>query len=383
MKSSLFDQPNSYPPWAPRIWTGLKPGDYWRFLSENKFRIHPLRYAMTGLISFWSIGNLALSPVQNLIHGSKIVETELVEPPIFILGHWRSGTTLLHELMSLDEDLAFPTNYDAFLPYHFMVSGPLFRPLMRLLMPGKRPMDSMSMHVDSPQEDDFALLLMGAPVQYRRMGFPQHDNDYERFLDWQQLEPQELADVEYKLKFFYQALTYKYKKRLALKSPPHTGRIECLAKWFPGAKFIHISRHPHEVVPSTMRLWKLIDDVHAFQVPRYDEAELLQYVNRCHEILYRPYHQSVANLRDNQLAEVRFEDLVAKPRSTINHIYEKLELDGSDRAVESAESYFAQRKNHKRNRYDIDNLIAPINTDWSEYMERFGYQGDSTSGANG
>jgi hypothetical protein len=42
-------------------------------------------------------------PLQQWIYGAKIAKTQIKDAPIFIIGHWRSGTTLLHELMVLDE----------------------------------------------------------------------------------------------------------------------------------------------------------------------------------------------------------------------------------------------------------------------------------------
>eukprot|EP01043_Picozoa_sp_COSAG02_P105265 COSAG02_NODE_41266_length_396_cov_0.952862_1_plen_92_part_01 len=78
----------------------------------------------------------------------------------------------MHELMSMDSRLAFPTNFDAFIPNHFLASRFFFYPFLKLLMPRQRPMDNMSMGVGSPQEDDFALCAYGAPTPYRRIAFP-------------------------------------------------------------------------------------------------------------------------------------------------------------------------------------------------------------------
>ena len=247
VSESILDAPNHYPPWAPRIWTGLLPHHYWKILVENRFTIHPERYPMTGIVSGCTVLNVFWTAAQKFLYSSKVSETDLVQPPVFIVGHWRSGTTLLHELMSLDENSAYPTTFDAFVPNHFLVSAPVVRPLIKALMPAKRPMDDMTVDADSPQEDDFALMILGAESHYRRMGFPNNSNEYFRWLDAANLTAQQTEAVRQSLTYFYKALTYKYKKRLVLKSPPHTGRIQALANWFPGAKFVHISRHPHKI----------------------------------------------------------------------------------------------------------------------------------------
>lgn len=328
---------------------------------------------MTGIISCWTLLNVGLHGIQRLVHGSGIESTEIEQPPIFIVGHWRSGTTLLHELLSLDEQMSFPSNFDAFVPHHFLASGPLIKPILRLLLPGKRPMDDMSVGVDTPQEDDFALMLLGAPAHYRHMGFPQSDQKYERYLDVANLDKPEAEDLQARMTYFLKALTYKYKQRLVLKSPPHTGRIRALAEWFPGAKFVHISRQPTKIVPSTMRLWKLVHDVHGFQLPTYSERELFDYVNECQRIMYTAYKRDVSNLADDQIAEVSFEQLISQPAETIRSIYQSLQLTNVDQVVRSAEDYLSKKKDHKKNKYDFSSYTPDIESHWSEYMQQFGY----------
>ena len=40
---------------------------------------------------------------------TQVANTE-VPDPVFILGHWRSGTTLFHNLLALDEQFAYPAH---------------------------------------------------------------------------------------------------------------------------------------------------------------------------------------------------------------------------------------------------------------------------------
>ena len=334
---------------------------------------------MTGLLTCWALMNLGFAGLQRVLYSKKIRETQLAAPPVFIVGHWRSGTTLLHELMALDDNFAFPTNFDAFVPHHFLISGKLVRPVIRALMPGKRPMDDMSLEVDSPQEDDFALMILGAASHYRRMGFPQNRNEYFRWLDAGNLDEKQNEKVCESIRYFYQALTCKYEKQLILKSPPHTGRIRFLAEWFPDAKFVHISRHPHKIVPSTMRLWKTVDDAHAFHRPKYDEDGLLSYVNQCQGHLYSAYFRDRSELAEDQLVEVRFEELISKPGDTMRNIYQQLGLKGVDEIVSSTQEYFSRKRDHKKNHFNVERLIPRIDEHWQTYMEEFGYSHTSST----
>ena len=121
-------------------------------------------------------------------------------------------------------------------------------------------------------------------------------------------------------------MTVRHKKQLVLKSPPHTGRIAKLAKWFPGAKFIHLSRDPNQLVPSTIRLWQTLDQVQGFQPAKYDNDWLLEYIRKNKEIMYGSYLRDRAQLPADQLVEVKFEELVADPLTQMQAIYEQLEL---------------------------------------------------------
>ena len=110
---------------------------------------------------------------------------------MFIIGHWRSGTTYLHELMSLDARFFSPTTYQCFAPHHFLVSQWLIARYLGFLMPKQRPMDNMAAGWDRPQEDEFALLTLGAPTPYLRMAFPNDPPPYGEFLNMQGCDPED------------------------------------------------------------------------------------------------------------------------------------------------------------------------------------------------
>lgn len=350
-------------------------GDYLKLLRENRFRIHPAKYPMTILGAGCSTANSILARVQRLTHGRKVEAVELEKPPIFIIGHWRSGTTLMHELMAMDQRLAFPNNFDAFLPNHFLISRPVLYPIVKMLMPSKRPMDNMKMGVELPQEDDFALCVYGAPTPYRRIAFPNRPSRDHLDLDLSSASPQTQQHVRRSMEHFLKMLTSQYKSQLVLKSPPHTGRLKQLAEWFPGAKFIHMSRHPYRLVPSTMRLWKLLDLIQGFQLPKYDDVWLKNYIVECKNLMYSAYLEQRSEIPSNQLVEVKFESLIEDPVGEMKRIYSQLEIDQFDQVEPQVQSYFEQRKNHKTNPFSLDSALrSDIDSSWSQYMEVFDYQ---------
>src|SRR5262249_33511021 len=64
-----------------------------------------------------------LQRLQDLRFRDALDEVE-IRRPIFILGHWRSGTTLLHELLALDDRLLSPTTFQCFNPQRFLLTRP-------------------------------------------------------------------------------------------------------------------------------------------------------------------------------------------------------------------------------------------------------------------
>ena len=371
---SIVDEPNFYPPWAPRVWSGMRVSEFQELLSECNNQIHWSRFPMLGMVSMTSVINSGWSLLQRLTKQSSIASTEIEKPPVFIVGHWRSGTTLTHELMSLDQNLAFPSNYDAFVPSHFLVSAAIVKWPVKMLLPKQRPFDNMSIDVDYPQEDDFALMTMGAPSYYRRFGFPDQQDSFIELLDSENLSGEQRQRLAECISLFYKSLTYRCGRQLVLKSPPHTARIRLLLELFPNAKFVHISRHPYKVVPSTMRLWAISDKIHGFHAPRYKDAELMQHIVRAKSVMYDAYRRDRSLLAENQLAEISFESLLANPAQTIENVYGQLELSGAGEVIDSTKKYFEDRKGHKQNKHSYDHLREQIASDWSDYMQMFKYE---------
>ena len=95
-------------------------------LVRNRFHISPRRWAMAVLMTLLSIMNFGLWLLQTLFWGRRIARTQLQGDPIFVIGHWRSGTTLLHELLVLDERHTYSEHLRLFLPEPFPAHGPRF-----------------------------------------------------------------------------------------------------------------------------------------------------------------------------------------------------------------------------------------------------------------
>lgn len=363
---------NAYPWYSPRFWHGMRFGDWISLVARHGFRIHPLRWPMAFLITPCSVFNSVMARIQNARHGKKILATKIDQPPIFIIGHWRSGTTHLHELMVLDERFGFPTTYECMAPHHYLLTEWFFRAYANFLLPKKRPMDNMAAGWKRPQEDEFALCNLGVPSIYTRIAFPNDPPEYLNTLDIRELPANERKRWGDALYRFVQTLTYDKQKRIILKSPPHTGRIEELARLFPGAKFIHIARSPYDVFPSTRRLWPSLDEVQGLQFPK--NKHLDEFVFSAFEKMYRGYFDQCSSLGADQLYEIRYEELVRDPVGEVRRIYEVFDLGDFESVREKLEAYVQSQEGYEKNKHTLEpGIKAEIRRRWSEYIKRYGY----------
>lgn len=380
MSASSGSSPvNSYPFYAPRFWHGMKFTDFMRLLAAHRFRIHPVRIPMACIVSGFTIYNSAMSLIQSALHGKRIRNVEIEQPPIFIVGHWRSGTTYLHELFFQDERFTSPTTYECFAPDHFLITGRVIPKIAWFLLPSRRPMDNMPVGFDLPQEDEFALCSMGAPTPMYRSAFPNDPPPYLETLDMEDIEPETLAAWRRAVKRFIATLTVARPGRLVLKSPPHTGRIGHLAKMFPGARFVHIARNPVQLFQSTRRLWMTLDDVQGFQLSK--NRDLDEFVFEAFERMYRGFEKQRLDLDEKNICEIRYEDLVADPLPAMETIYQQLELGEFERIRPQLDKFVSGRGDYRPNRHASVSveIIEKIKTRWAGYIERYGYQAEVES----
>ena len=69
---------------------------------------------------------------------------------MYILGHWRSGTTYLFNVMSQDKQFAYFDAVSVFTHNNFLLMGKLLRKLLAKSMPDKRPMDNIKYTTSHP-----------------------------------------------------------------------------------------------------------------------------------------------------------------------------------------------------------------------------------------
>jgi hypothetical protein len=374
---------NRYPFYIFRLWQGMTAVVLLRLLARYRFAISPSRVGIVVLGALYAIGNSFGSAVQRIIFARRTRACVLDQPPIFIIGHWRTGTTYLHELLTLDERFTAPTTLECLAPAQCLTFGWLIR-LLGFLLPASRPMDDVLVGWDRPQEDELALMALGLGSPYEAIMFPNHRRADHPFLNMTNLPPDEVKAWQAGLLGFLQLVNFRRNRagkraRIVLKSPTHTARLRVLRQMFPAAQFIHLAREPHAVFASTLRLWRALYDSQGCQ--DLDEgalsgraSSLEPYVLDSMDMLYRDFFAAAPKIPSSDFCEVRYEDLVREPVAEISRIYRQLGLGAFDKVKPKLEVRLRELSGYRQNEHRIpEGSAAEIRRRWGWYMERFGY----------
>jgi len=294
--------------------------------------------------------------------------------PVFLLGHWRGGTTYLHNMLSKDDQFGFFSTFDAYLPGACITGERLLKGIVAGSLPKKRPMDDVRMDADFPQEEEYAIGGMSIFSYYHGWCFPRNMDLYNRYV-WLDDVNQEVID-DFKQTYLYLLKKASFKnngKRLLLKNPSNTARVKILLEMFPDAKFIHIHRNPYFQYLSMVRFMKLVIPLYCLQhTPPFEVVE--EHLFRMYERMYRKYFDERKMVPDNNLIEVKYEHFVANPLQQLKRIYGKLGL--SDFSVVEQRFYaymLSQSEIHPRKYVVTDEVKQKVYSRWNFAFDAFGY----------
>jgi omega-hydroxy-beta-dihydromenaquinone-9 sulfotransferase len=311
--------------------------DQSRSIADYKTRV---QYSVAGAI------NSLLAKMQSVAHAEALEKTK-VSPPIFLLGFWRSGTTFLHELFCCDTRFGFPSTYACMNSAHFLLTEQGFHK-RRGKQEAYRPMDNMQYSWTSPQEDEFALLCMGAPSPYEALLVPSLMSDPQMLLDLRHRSAEEQDRWKRTIQLFLRELTVQQSKPMVLKSPTHGFRFPLLPSIFPESQFVIIERNPYEVFASNLKLWKTLLEMYSLESASSEQIE--KFVLAAYLIHEEAITEGTHQISSEKVARVRYENLVADPLREMKRIYSELKLPGYEDARSSIESYIASVAGHQRNR---------------------------------
>ncbi len=357
---------------GPGVLGGTTLGDWLGILRDNRFALSP-RYALRAMVvSHQSIWNSVLGRYEKWRYGSR-VDDVAVPPPVFVLGHWRSGTTHLHNLLTVDERFAFPNNYQAFYPHTFLTTEAVSSRLIEPFLPRRRPMDNIEWDMRSPQEDEFALAAAAGLSPCLGWAFPRRRDHYDRYLTFRGVPAHEVARWRDALLVFLKKLTWKYGRPLVLKSPPHTCRIRLLLEMFPRARFVHIRRDPYAVFRSSRLMFRTVFELHRVQRPRADDLD--DWILRQYREMYDAFFEERGLIPEGQLHEVGYEELEKDQVGQVRRVYEALNLPEFGPAEPGLRRYVGSIAGYKKNEFpDLPaDLRSRIAASWRACFEEWDY----------
>jgi hypothetical protein len=354
---------------------GITASGWWRLLRENKFDVDWVYWHRAAFVTVASLFNSLYCRRERRLYDAEVERVKITEPPLFILGHWRSGTTLLHNLLAQDTDqFAFANTYQVVNPHTFLSTEAVNSKRFAALVPKKRPMDNMELSFQTPQEDEFAPLLLTLRSLYLGISFPRREDYYARYLSFRDVPREDVDAWQAGFLWFLKKLTFKYRRAVLLKSPPHTARIKILLTMFPNARFVHIHRDPYAVFQSSRHYFDTATWYTYLQRPELDGMD--DRIMRRYTALYDAFFDEKRMIPAGQFHEVRFADLERDPVTTIGALYERLALPDFHTLEPKLRTYVKSLSGYQKNDFsklplDEQRTVAEA---WGRSFDEWGYQ---------
>jgi omega-hydroxy-beta-dihydromenaquinone-9 sulfotransferase len=357
---------------GPGLLAGVTFGNWVRLLRENRFVIDPPYWLRAQAITTQSLVNATVRRHEERTYLPQVMAMD-VPPPLFILGHWRSGTTHLHHLLAADQRFAYPNVYQTSYPHTFLTTESRSAWLVGAMLPPTRPMDNVRQAPESPNEDEFAVGAMTFRSPCIGWVFPRRAEHYDRYLTFRGVPEREVAEWKQALVSYLKKLTWRYGRPLLLKSPPHTCRVKLLLDLFPEARFVHIHRNPLTVYQSTRHTLSRVFRLTRLQGGSGYDAE--DSVLRRYREMYDAFFEERGLIPEGRYCEVGFEALEADPIGQVRRVYEALGLPDFGGAEPDLRAYVGSLSGFEKNRFP--GLPAGVRDrvagEWRRSFQEWGY----------
>jgi len=339
---------------------------------ENRFAIAPAYWGRAAVLTALSFWNSARRRQEEKTYSDEVANTE-VKAPLLIVGHWRSGTTLLHNLLELDEQFAYPNLFQVTHPHTFLLGEPAAAKLLADAAPQKRPMDNMQVTFASPGEDEFAISMMSLRSPIISWSFPRRQDYYDRYLTFRGVLEEDVARWKAAFVWFLKKLTCRHGRPLLLKSPTHTARIRLILELFPNARFVHIHRDPYTIFQSTQRLYEKAVSFSYLQRPKTEHIHAG--ILRRYAEMYAAFFEERALIPAGQFHEIPFKELERDMVGQVGRLYESLNLDGFRDLEPKLRRYVESIADYKKNEYPplAEPLRRRVAQTWRRSFDEWGY----------
>ena len=309
---------------------------------------------------------------------------ERIERPIFITGLPRSGTTFLHQLLSLDEDNVVPRIWQAIYPYPDLRGNRASEArrqrvdrqlrMFRLLNPEFRRMHPVN--ANSPQECSEITAHVFASLRF--------DTTYTvpSYREWLDRNGHLHAYLFHKRFLQHLQPQARRGRRWVLKCPDHIFALDEIRAVYPDARIVFVHRDPVRVLASGARLTEVLRRPFTRRIdrPALGQQEYKRWFLGTELMLraaeYEPFAEPVLH--------ICYRDLVAQPLATVSLLYRHFELSLDPQTACDIARFVAGNGNggYGSNRYSLQSYgIDPCTAydSFSRYMTRFGITRESNA----
>jgi omega-hydroxy-beta-dihydromenaquinone-9 sulfotransferase len=312
------------------------------------------RYTLRVIILFLvSVVMLPFNALEWLLFHRRIARAQLSDSPLVILGHDRSGTTHLLNLLSLDPQFAHTRPSQMVLPgCCILFDKPM--DVMLGLLDYRRPFDNMEVGPGSPQDDEVPMVKLTPHAEYHKYSFPRN---YRFWLDTYVFDFSTASPAYAQWRGAYlgtlkKAAVLMGRNRSLLKSPATMANLNVVLALFPKARFIHIKRNPYKVLPSQINLHRTMVGRYALQT--VSEEQIRDFALYQYEGYMRTYLRDKHLIPPENLVELRYEDFVQDRLRWLREIYRKFELGDFASREAALQNYLGTVANYEAHQFNIE-----------------------------
>lgn len=311
-----------------------------------------------------------------------------IEKPVFVVGHARSGTTLLHRLMVSDaEHFNFFLLYELLFPSLWQkrllrgvgtVDRVLFRSFFKKKLVAAEDdafEDARDMHdigLFIPEEDDFVLTASCVASTWVALfpGLPEFDVYYVD--EWPEKRRRRVMDAYAEGVRRQLCLSGAHKIHCS-KNPSYSGRISSLIEQFPDARFVVMMRDPREAIPSLLKMLKKVWHGQGWSEARIERSIEALIANSVHTYLYPM--ETLAKHPETKWTVVDYRDLVSQPKATVEAVYDALAIEMTPATSAALDAQQGRARTHQSSHsYGLEEFgidEAQLKLDLRELFDRF------------
>lgn len=299
----------------------------------------------------------------------KVFQTKLL-PPIIIIGLPRTGTTYLHQMLSLDPNHRGVPLWELMRPIPFRTpDNRRKKALIESKFRAKIVPKVDRMHFSRGDTFEECIILLGTTLMSDVFWTTAPVYQY---IEWLKLNFSLKAYEEYRSLLQILQST-KLNQRLVLKAPAHTAALDKLMQAIPEALVIQNHRHP---IPVLHSFNSLICELHNMSTKKHDRMRIAQ----TNLQLWKDSLNTSMKWRaehSNAIYDVHYNRLLTNPLGTIKDIYTHFQLDWSQKYEILLKSYIGDNPKgkhgkHQYNASDFGITNSEISDRFKDYVTEYG-----------